>query len=70
MEAEPIAPEEPAAAGKAAHMTLASCMGTQTLLPKKRDSSVHEDLAHTLTLPAAEASEPQLLHPHPRWWGP
>ena len=48
---------------------LASCMGTQTLLPKKPDSSVHKDRALTLTLPAAEASAPQLLHPHPRWWG-
>lgn len=55
MEAEPTAPEESAAAGRAAHMTLASCMGTQTLLPKKSDSSVHEDQAHTLTLPVAEA---------------
>lgn len=55
MKTEPTAPEEPAAAGKAAHRTLASCMDTQTPLPKKPDSSVREDRAHTLTLPAAEA---------------
>lgn len=55
MKAEPTAPEEPAAAGKAAHMTLASRMDTQTPLPKKPDSSVREDRAHTLTLAAAEA---------------
>lgn len=70
MEAEPTAPEEPAAAVRAAHMTLASCMGTQTLLPKKSDSNVHEDQAHTLTLPAAEAYTTPAPAPSPTVVGP